>query len=184
VVRPRSSSPRHAATVHLVVRDARLDENMSRYLADRILHAPRIRLHLHTEVRFVEGEPRRLRAVVVQDTVTRALQRLPARDVMVFIGGTPSSSCLADAVTVYAGGYVVTDQRPAATPVRVRIRGGRVPAAAARDRPAWRDGTAGRSSPRRTFRSARGCRSGSASSTRPTTSTGCSVRRSAVPSTT
>jgi thioredoxin reductase (NADPH) len=99
-----------AAEVRMVVRESSLDENMSRYLADRIEHDPRIEVHLHTVVAELEGEGNRLDAVVVRDTTTGEQQRLPARDVMVFIGGVPSTSWLPDPVTRDSGGYVVTGQ--------------------------------------------------------------------------
>jgi thioredoxin reductase (NADPH) len=38
----------YAGAVRLVVRERSLDENMSRYLVDRILHDSRIEVHLHT----------------------------------------------------------------------------------------------------------------------------------------
>ena len=98
----------HAAEVRLVVREHRLDENMSRYLADRITQDPRIEVHLHTVVEELEGEGGRLEAVVVKDTVTGERQRLPARDLMVFIGGVPSTSWLPDSVALDSGGYVLT----------------------------------------------------------------------------
>jgi thioredoxin reductase (NADPH) len=98
----------HAAEVRLVVREDRLDENMSRYLADRITQDPRIEVHLHTTVEELEGEGGRLEAVVVTDTVTGERQRLLARDLMVFIGGEPSTSWLPDSVALDSGGYVLT----------------------------------------------------------------------------
>jgi thioredoxin reductase (NADPH) len=104
----------HAAEVRLVVREQALDENMSRYLADRITQDPRIEVHLHTMVEALEGDGGRLEAVVVQDTVSGERQRLPARDLMVFIGGMPSTSWLPDTVARDSGGYVLTgsDARP------------------------------------------------------------------------
>jgi thioredoxin reductase (NADPH) len=98
----------HAAEVRLVVMESRLDENMSRYLADRITQDPRIEVHLHTQVEDLDGERGRLEAVIVRDTETGERQRLPARDLMVFIGGVPSTSWLPESVTLDAGGYVVT----------------------------------------------------------------------------
>jgi thioredoxin reductase (NADPH) len=98
----------HAAEVHLVVLESRLDENMSRYLADRIMQDPRIEVHLHSRVEELEGEHGRLEAVIVRDLVTDERTRLPARDLMVFIGGSPSTSWLPDSVTLDAGGYVMT----------------------------------------------------------------------------
>jgi thioredoxin reductase (NADPH) len=81
---------------------------MSRYLADRITQDPRIEVHLHTEVAEAEGEGGRLEAVVVKDRVTGERQRLPARDLMVFIGGEPSTSWLPASVALDSGGYVLT----------------------------------------------------------------------------
>jgi thioredoxin reductase (NADPH) len=98
----------HAAEVRMVVMESRLDENMSRYLADRITQDPRIEVYLHTVVEDLEGKHGRLQAVVVRDTETDERQRLPARDLMVFIGGVPSTSWLPDSVTLDAGGYIVT----------------------------------------------------------------------------
>jgi thioredoxin reductase (NADPH) len=97
-----------AAEVRLVVLEARLDENMSRYLADRISADPRIEVHLHTAVEDVAGAAGRLEAVIVRDTTTGERQRLPARELMVFIGGVPSTSWLPDPVIRDAGGYLVT----------------------------------------------------------------------------
>jgi thioredoxin reductase (NADPH) len=47
---------------------------------------------VHTLVEGLEGERGRLEAVIVRDTVTDERARLPARDLMVFIGGDPSTS--------------------------------------------------------------------------------------------
>ncbi|WP_245707531.1 FAD-dependent oxidoreductase [Pseudonocardia oroxyli] len=98
----------HAAEVHLVVLEHTLGENMSRYLADRIAQDPRVEVHLHTAVEELAGADGRLEAVGVRDTVTGAQQRLPARDLMVFIGGEPSTSWLPDSVALDSGGYVLT----------------------------------------------------------------------------
>ncbi|HEY4419505.1 MAG TPA: NAD(P)/FAD-dependent oxidoreductase [Pseudonocardia sp.] len=98
----------HAGEVHLVVRESRLDEQMSRYLPDRIIRDPRIQVLLHTEVRELQGENGRLEAVVVEDTVTGERQRLPARDLMVFIGGDPCTSWLPESVALDTGGYILT----------------------------------------------------------------------------
>jgi thioredoxin reductase (NADPH) len=99
---------RHVVEVRMVVREASLDEQMSRYLADRIAHDPRIEVHLHTVVEELEGERGRLESVVVRDTTTAQRYRLPAHHLMVFIGGDPCTSWLPDSVALDAGGYVVT----------------------------------------------------------------------------
>jgi thioredoxin reductase (NADPH) len=98
----------HAAEVRMAVREESLEEYMSRYLADRIARDPRIDVHLHTLVEEVEGVHGRLEAVVARDTESGERQRLPARDLLVFIGGDPSTSWLPESVAVDAGGYVVT----------------------------------------------------------------------------
>jgi thioredoxin reductase (NADPH) len=98
----------HAAEVRMAVRESALDENMSRYLADRIARDRRIEVRLHTVVEELEGKLGRLEAVVVRDTTTGARDRLPARDVLVFIGGDPSTSWLPESVDVDDGGYVLT----------------------------------------------------------------------------
>jgi thioredoxin reductase (NADPH) len=117
----------HAAEVRMVIRESALDECMSRYLADRIARDLRIEVRLHTVVEELTGAVGRLEAVVVRDTATGAWDRLPARDVMVFIGGDPSTSWLPESVAVDAGGYVVTgpeargaggaEEEPHATPL-------------------------------------------------------------------
>jgi thioredoxin reductase (NADPH) len=98
----------HARKVQLVVRERSLDEFMSRYLADRILHDPRIELHLHSEVRELIGDHGHLEAVVVQDNETGDRQTLPARELMVFIGANPCTGWLAGTVALDSGGYVRT----------------------------------------------------------------------------
>ncbi|WP_018335386.1 FAD-dependent oxidoreductase [Actinomycetospora chiangmaiensis] len=98
----------HAGSVRLVAREHTLDEFMSRYLADRVLRDPRIEVHLHSEVRDLEGEDGRLETVVVEDTTTGSRAELPARELMVFIGASPCTDWLAGAVSLDDGGYVRT----------------------------------------------------------------------------
>jgi thioredoxin reductase (NADPH) len=98
----------HAREVQLVVREHSLDERMSRYLADRILHDPRIQVHLHTEVRELVGERGQLEAVLVQDTEDGSRSTLPARELMVFIGADPCTGWLAGTVALDSGNYVRT----------------------------------------------------------------------------
>lgn len=98
----------HARAIHLVVRELALDQNMSRYLADRILAHPRIEVLLHSEVRELLGEQGVLEAVVVEDTVTKQRRRLEARELMVFIGAAPCTSWLAGSVDLDTGGYIRT----------------------------------------------------------------------------
>lgn len=59
----------HVGQIQLVVRDRCLEQDMSRYLADRIEGDERIEVLLHTEVRELFGECS-LRAVLVEDNET------------------------------------------------------------------------------------------------------------------
>jgi thioredoxin reductase (NADPH) len=105
----------HARSVRLIAREHSLDEYMSRYLADRVLSDPRITVHLHSEVRDLDGERGRLESVLVEDTTTGRRAELPARELMVFVGASPCTGWLAGAVALDDGGYVRTGTA-AATP--------------------------------------------------------------------
>ncbi|MGH3922727.1 MAG: hypothetical protein ACRDTT_07655, partial [Pseudonocardiaceae bacterium] len=83
--------------LRLVVRERRLDENMSRYLADRIERDDRIEVLLHTEVRDLLGD-HSLDAVVVEDNQTGGRRTLEAKELFVFIGATPCTDWTADTV--------------------------------------------------------------------------------------
>ncbi|MCW2631771.1 MAG: cyclic nucleotide-binding protein [Pseudonocardia sp.] len=97
----------YAARVTLVVREHELTENMSRYLADRILRDSRIEVLLHTEVREVLGD-RELEAVVIEDNTTGERREVSAREMFVFIGADPCTDWLTGTLGRDAGGYVLT----------------------------------------------------------------------------
>ena len=97
-----------AHPLRLVLREHSLYENMSRYLADRILSDPRVEVLPHTEVRELLGDDDTLTAVVVEDTTTGERRALQARELFVFIGATPCTGWLADTVTLDPGGYIRT----------------------------------------------------------------------------
>ncbi|MGH4024767.1 MAG: NAD(P)/FAD-dependent oxidoreductase [Pseudonocardiaceae bacterium] len=97
----------HVGSPHLVVRERSLDENMSRYLADRIARNPRIEVVLHTEVAELLGD-RALEGVVVRDNETGEQRTLAAKELFVFIGATPCTGWLADSVALDSGGCVLT----------------------------------------------------------------------------
>jgi thioredoxin reductase (NADPH) len=108
---------RHTARVHLIAREAELDQNMSRYLVDRILSEPGVEAHLHTEVRELVGD-RTLEALVVEDNLTGERRTLPAQKLFVFIGAQPHTDWLAGQLRLDSGGYVLTGA--AAAPTRAR----------------------------------------------------------------
>jgi thioredoxin reductase (NADPH) len=97
----------------LVVRERSLDENMSRYLADRIEATPSIAILTHSEVRELIGDDT-LEAVVVEDNLSGERRRLDARAMFVFIGAQPHTEWLRGAVALDHGGYVLTGQDAAA----------------------------------------------------------------------
>ena len=98
---------RYVPRLTLVVRERELGENMSRYLADRILSAPTIEVLTHSEVRELTGEGW-LEAVVVEDLETGERRRLEARALFVFIGARPHTEWLRGLVALDDGGYVLT----------------------------------------------------------------------------
>jgi thioredoxin reductase (NADPH) len=109
---------RYVPRLTLVVRERSLDENMSRYLADRIQATPSITVLEHSEVRELIGDDA-LEAVVVEDNLARERRRLDARAMFVFIGAQPHTEWLRGVVALDDGGYVLTspDAAAAHTPV-------------------------------------------------------------------
>jgi thioredoxin reductase (NADPH) len=98
---------RHATQVHLVLREDVLEVNMSRYLADRIRSLANVRVCRHSEVRELLGDDR-LEAVVVEDRLSGARDRLDAQALFVFIGADPHTEWLRGVVALDDGGYVIT----------------------------------------------------------------------------
>jgi thioredoxin reductase (NADPH) len=97
----------HAREVHLIVGHDNLDRDMSRYLADRVERAPRVVLHLNTEVRELLGDDS-LEAVVVEHHPDGERRRLEARELFVFIGADPCTAWLGDSVALDRRRYVLT----------------------------------------------------------------------------
>jgi thioredoxin reductase (NADPH) len=115
---------RYVPRLTLVVRERSLDENMSRYLADRIAATPSIVVLTHSEVRELIGNDA-LEAVVVEDNVSGERRRLDARAMFVFIGAQPHTEWLRGVVALDDGGYVLTGQDAAAAHAAVRGGDGR-----------------------------------------------------------
>jgi thioredoxin reductase (NADPH) len=100
---------RYVPQLTLVVREAELDENMSRYLADRIAHIPSVQVLTHSEVRELIGEGV-LEGVVVEDVQNGEQRKLPASALFVFIGADPHTGWLQDQIALDDGGYVLTGE--------------------------------------------------------------------------
>ena len=103
----------HAEQVHLIVRNAELDENMSRYLADRIARIPGIEIHLRTQVRELVGD-RLMEKIIVEQLDTGETSTLAARSLFVFIGSEPNILWLGDLLARDDKGFILTGQAAAA----------------------------------------------------------------------
>jgi len=104
---------RYVPHLSLVVRERALEENMSRYLADRLASTPSVDVLTHCEVRELVGDDA-LEAVIVEDTETGERRRIDARALFVFIGADPHTGWLRGRVALDDGGYVLTGQDAAA----------------------------------------------------------------------
>jgi thioredoxin reductase (NADPH) len=104
---------RYVAQLTLVVREQTLDENMSRYLAERIESTQSIDVLTHCEIRDLIGDDA-LEAVIVEDTATGERRRIEARALFVFIGAEPHTDWLHGRLALDDGGYILTGQDAAA----------------------------------------------------------------------
>ncbi len=93
------------SSVCLVAREADLDENMSRYLVDRISKHPRIDVRTGSEVRELRGDLG-LTSVVVEGPEGR--HAVEAKALFVFIGASPQVEWLAGLVRLDEHGFVTT----------------------------------------------------------------------------
>ena len=96
-------------SVHLVVRDADLNTNMSRYLVDRVMRHPRIELLLRNEVVELLGD-NEIEGVVVENNQTRHRRTLPVRALFVFTGATPCTAWLSSLIALDEDGFVRTGE--------------------------------------------------------------------------
>jgi thioredoxin reductase (NADPH) len=103
----------HTEQIHLIVRNAVLDQDMSRYLADRIARIPRIEVHLRTQVRELVGN-RHMESVIVEHLDTGETSRLAARSLFVFIGSEPNVQWLRDSLALDDNGFILTGPAAAA----------------------------------------------------------------------
>lgn len=100
-----------AARVRLALRESRLTENMSRYLADRIERGP-AEILLNTEVRELIGGDM-LEAIVVENNVTGERRKLATQQLFVFIGADPHTDWLQGQLATDDGGYLLTGPQAA-----------------------------------------------------------------------
>jgi thioredoxin reductase (NADPH) len=96
------------ARVTMVVRGEALGRSMSAYLVRRIERHPLIDVRLRSQVRELDGDQTRLRAVTIEDA-QGALERLATDALFLCIGGVPRTKWAAQGgFETDAGGYLLT----------------------------------------------------------------------------
>ncbi len=98
-----------------------------RILQDRLFRHPKIEVRWNTELADITGAqmPPSVDGVVLRDTVTGALERLPIDGVFVAIGHTPATRIFEGKLPMKDGGYLVTAPDSTATAIPRRLCGGR-----------------------------------------------------------
>jgi thioredoxin reductase (NADPH) len=87
---------------------ARSGLSASTVLQERVRSDPQFVIHTGVEIAALEGKRGRFTAVVARDRETGEEHRFPAAAAFVFIGLTPNSGLLVDAVERDAAGFLVT----------------------------------------------------------------------------
>jgi thioredoxin reductase (NADPH) len=98
---------RNASDVNLVIRHDDLNQDMSRYLAERIVSAPRVHVWRNCEVRELRGDLG-LEEVVVHDLKADERRPLSATALFVLIGSEPHTRWLEGAIALDDRGFVLT----------------------------------------------------------------------------
>ena len=98
---------RFARLVVLVVRGDGLEKSMSQYLVTRIREAPNIQVRLETEVVRGKGSDH-LERLTLRHRVTGEEQEVEANWLFAFIGASPRTDWLPDAVARDANGFILT----------------------------------------------------------------------------
>jgi thioredoxin reductase (NADPH) len=99
---------RYASKVTMVLREVRLTENMSEYLADRIRASDRIEVLLETVVTGLHGD-RVLRAITLRDNRTREERLVETSWLFLCLGGLPHTQWAEEVGIIRdEAGYLVT----------------------------------------------------------------------------
>jgi thioredoxin reductase (NADPH) len=99
---------RYASKVTMVMREDRLTEFMSQYLADQIRATPKIEVLLRTEVVALDGD-RVLRAITLRNNQTGKERILETSWLFLCLGGVPHTGWAAEVGIVRdEAGYLVT----------------------------------------------------------------------------
>jgi thioredoxin reductase (NADPH) len=100
---------RQARRIVLVARGPSLDATMSRYLIERIVAAPNIEVRLCSEVVAARGDAH-LESLTIASQETGAREDLPSSWLFVYIGASPRTDWLGEAVVRDAQGFIVAGQ--------------------------------------------------------------------------
>jgi thioredoxin reductase (NADPH) len=98
---------RYARRVVLLVRAGRLEDQMSEYLVRRIREADNVEVRLRTEVTAARGDGH-LESLTLADHESGTEEEVPANWLFAFIGASPHTDWLGDAVERDGRGFVVT----------------------------------------------------------------------------
>jgi thioredoxin reductase (NADPH) len=94
--------------LHLIVRGARLETSMSRYLVDRIRALPNVALHTGTEIVALQGDRTRGLTGAVFRAEHSENRHYSLRHLFLFIGADPNTAWLQGCVQLDPKGFVVT----------------------------------------------------------------------------
>jgi thioredoxin reductase (NADPH) len=97
----------HARRVIILTLEPSLEETMSTYLVDRIHHTENIEVRTQHTVISAEGRGH-LERITLQDVETGATESVPASGLFVFIGATPNTEWLGDAVARDEQGFILS----------------------------------------------------------------------------
>src|SRR5215471_16526910 len=98
---------KYAEKVVILVRGGSLSSTMSQYLIDQIKRTPNIQLWTHASIAEVHGETH-LEELSVLCSDTNRIERVPASAVFIFIGASPRTDWLVDAVQRDERGFILT----------------------------------------------------------------------------
>ena len=98
---------RYARRVVVLVRGASLEEGMSSYLVERITATDNVDVRVRTEVADGGGDGH-LESITLVDRATGATEQVATNWVFIFIGASPRTDWLGDAVARDERGFVVT----------------------------------------------------------------------------
>jgi thioredoxin reductase (NADPH) len=100
---------RYADKVHVVHR--RDEFRASKILQERLFANPKVDVIWNKKVTEFKGEPKGLRSVELEDTVTGESSSLPATGSFIFIGFRPNTGLVKEHFAHDAAGYMLTDDR-------------------------------------------------------------------------